>query len=197
MSNQSKRYVDQYSVERLIDRQIIQDLMFKWCRAVDRLDYEAIRAVFQPDAIDRHGPYEGGVDGLIEWVRERHANIPFSMHLVSNQLIEFADADTALSETYIWVVQRYDAEAGQSLTQITGGQSGGGNVVDLVAASRYIDRFEHRDGRWAVAQRNLSSGWRQMSEVPDNVPKMMPGWLVQQRDQDDFIFQERKRLGIA
>ncbi len=198
MSIQSKQKFDQYSIERLIDRQIIQDLMYKWCRAIDRLDYDAIREVFHPDAIDHHGPYDGGVDGLVEWVRERHTNIPFSAHQVSNQLVEFADADTALSETYIWVVQRYGTEAGKSLTQITGGQSGGGGMgVDVVAASRYIDRFERREGKWAIAQRNVASGWRQMSDVPDNAPKMMPGWLVQRRDQDDFVFQERKRLGIA
>ncbi len=36
-----------------------------------------------------------------------------------------------------------------------------------------------------------------MSDVADNGPKMIPGWLVQQRDQNDFIFQERRRLGIG
>jgi hypothetical protein len=87
---------DQYSPERLSDRAQIQDLLLRWCRAVDRLDLEAIRGVFHPDAIDHHGAYTGGVDGLIEWIRNRHLTIPFSMHLLGNMLIEFSDSDNAV-----------------------------------------------------------------------------------------------------
>ena len=112
MGNQSD-----YSVERLADRMQIQDCMYRWCRGVDRLDFESIRSAFHDDAIDRHGVYEGGVDGLVEWIRERHRAIPFSMHLVANMLIEFADRDTAIAETYCLAVQRYPSEDSRRVHQ--------------------------------------------------------------------------------
>jgi len=56
---------DDYSPERLADRAAITDVMYRWCRAVDRLDVEGIRGVFHPDAIDNHGPFIGIVDEVM------------------------------------------------------------------------------------------------------------------------------------
>ena len=139
--------IDQYSVERIADRMAIQDVMYKWCRAIDRQDFDGMRAVFHPDAIDNHGPYVGGVEGLIEWVRERHKPIPLSSHQISNILIEFAAPDLALVETYIRTLQRYPADAKASLAQLSGGQAGKPGVgMDLLTASSYVDRYERRNG---------------------------------------------------
>ena len=74
---------DQYSPARIADRMQIQDVMYKWCRAIDRLDSDGMRAVFHPGATDDHGPYQGDVEGLVAWVRERHKPIPFSSHQIS------------------------------------------------------------------------------------------------------------------
>ena len=134
--------MNQYSVERIADRMAIQDVMYKWCRAIDRLDFDGIRAVFHADAIDSHGAYVGGVEGLIEWIRERHKPIPFSSHQISNMLIEFATPDLALVETYVRTLQRYPAEAKASLAQLSGGQAGKPgvgmdlqNFIDIAIAS--------------------------------------------------------------
>lgn len=67
---------NQYSPERIADRMAIQDAMYRWCRSVDRLDYEGMRAAFHPDGTDNHGIFSGGVDNLVEWVRERHKEDP-------------------------------------------------------------------------------------------------------------------------
>ena len=189
--------IEQYSPERIADRMAIQDVMYKWCRAIDRLDEEGMRAAFHPDAIDNHASYVGGVDGLVKWVRERHAPIPFSSHQVSNMLIEFATADLALAETYIRTLQRYPADAKASLAQLAGGTAGRpGLGVDLLTASRYVDRFERRKGQWRIARRTLIQDWKQFIEVPADAPKPQPGWLLGRRDRQDFIYQERAALGI-
>jgi hypothetical protein len=188
---------DQYTVERIADRMAIQDVMYKWCRAIDRLDYEGMRAAFHPDGTDSHGAYNGGVDGLVEWVRERHKPIPFSSHQVSNILIEFATPDLALVETYIRTLQRYPADAKASLAQLSGGQAGKPGVgIDLLTSSRYVDRFERRNGEWRIARRTLIQDWKQFIDVPENTPKPQPGWLVGRRDKQDFIYLERAELGI-
>jgi SnoaL-like domain len=189
---------EQYSPARIADRMAIQDAMYRWCRAVDRLDFDGIRDAFHPDGRDNHGIFSGGVDGLVEWIRERHKNIPFSMHSVSNILIEFAGPDLALVETYIRTVQRYPADATASLSQLSGGQLGKTEFgVDLMTCSRYIDRFERRNGEWRILRRTLVQDWKQMVDVAPNAPKALPGWTVGRRDSEDAIFKERRELGLA
>lgn len=188
---------DQYTAERIADRMAIQDVLYKWCRAIDRLDGDGMRAAFHPDAIDDHAAYVGGVDGLVKWILQRHKPIPFSSHQVSNILIEFATADLALVETYIRTLQRYPADAKASLAQLSGGQAGREGIgIDLLTASRYVDRFERRNGEWRIAHRTLIQDWKQLMEVPENAPKPQPGWLVGRRDNQDFIYLARAELGI-
>lgn len=188
---------DQYTAERIADRMAIQDVLYKWCRAIDRLDYDGMRAAFHPGATDRHGAYDGGVDGLVDWIRERHKPIPVSSHQVSNILIEFAKPDLALVETYIRTFQRYPADAKAALAQLAGGQAGRPGVgVDMLSASRYVDRFERRNGEWRIARRTLIQDCKQFIEVLENAPNPQPGWLVGRRDKQDFIYLERVELGI-
>ncbi|MBN9428597.1 MAG: nuclear transport factor 2 family protein [Burkholderiales bacterium] len=189
---------EQYSPDRLVDRAIIHDVMMKWCRAIDRLDLDAIRAVFHADAHDDHGPYRGGVDGLIDWVRERHKTITFSMHQLSNMLIEFATPDLALVETTVCSIQRYTADGKKSLAQLSGGKLGApGRESDLMGSSRYVDRFERRHGEWRIARRTVIAGWRRIVDVDADAPVMGSDWTVQRRDLTDFIFRERAELGLA
>jgi len=186
-----------YSPERLADRARIQDVMFRWCRAVDRLDLEAIRSVFHPDAIDAHGMYHGSIPGLIDWIQKRHENIPFSMHMLGNMLIEFAAPDTALVETYVFVVQRYPAEGTGSLVQFSGGvEAKPGTAVDLMACARYVDRFDRRNGEWRIGQRTVVYDPTMMVEVSENAPRMRPEFVVGARDNSDYIYQARAQLGL-
>jgi hypothetical protein len=187
---------DDYSPERIADRMQIQDTMYRWCRSVDRLDLEAMRDVFHPEALDHHGAFDGNVDGLVAWIGERHRGIPFSMHAVSNMLIEFAGPDLALVETYVRTTQRYPAEAAHALSQLTGGKVLDG-AMDLLTCSRYVDRFERRVGAWKIRERTLVADWKQVAPVAAHAPQPVRGWASGQRDQDDFIFRERRALGIA
>ena len=187
-----------YSTERLADRMAIQDCMYRWFRSVDRLDIASMRTVFHPDAIDNHGIYNGGVDGLIDWISKRHEVIPFSMHAISNLLIEFAGKDIALVETYVRTTQRYPAEAKAALGQLSGGKLGPeGAAMDLFTCSRYVDRFERRGGEWRIARRTVVADWKQIVPVSADSPVPLPGWEVGQRNQDDFIFRERRALGLV
>ena len=177
-----------YSPERIADRMQIQDCMYRWCRAVDRLDYEGMRASFHPDAVDRHGAFDGDINGLVEWIRARHAAIPFSMHAVSNMLIEFAGPDRALVETYVRTTQRYPAEARQALDQLAGGRAGSGDgAMDLLTCSRYVDRFERRDGAWKIAHRVVAQEWRRVDPVPAGRIRDFGEGLWGTRDGNDAI----------
>jgi SnoaL-like domain len=186
-----------YSPERMADRAQIQDVIFRWCRAIDRLDYDAIRAVFHPDATDSHGIYNGGVDGLINWIRSRHQTISFSMHSVSNILIEFASPDTALVESYCFAVQRYPAEGKSSLAQLSGGVEGNATAaMDMMACGRYVDHFERRQGHWRIKRRTVVFDSTMMYQVSEDAPKMDPSWTVGKRNSEDWIYAARASVGL-
>lgn len=190
--------IDPYSAERVADRMEIQDAICRWCRAVDRLDFDAIRSVFHPDAEDDHGSYKGGVEGLIEWVRQRHRTIPCSVHKIGQILIEFGSADVAVAESYVETLQHYPPEASASLAQLTGGSNAAtGGAVDLMGRSRYVDRFERRGGRWRIARRTLVFDWRGLVDVPPRPPLLPADWNRGRRGPQDFLYLERERAGIG
>ena len=93
-------------LSELVAKNEIEEVIFRYARGVDRRDWDAVSACFHPDAIDQHGEFTGTPPEFIEWVRKRHANVPFSMHFVGNCLIEFMDDRRAVVETYFIAMQR-------------------------------------------------------------------------------------------
>ena len=45
------------TMQQIIDREEIRDLMMRYARGVDRGDWETVRAVYHPDARDDHGDF--------------------------------------------------------------------------------------------------------------------------------------------
>lgn len=190
--------MDKYDVERLKSRAEISDKIFQWCRAIDRLDFEAVREVFHDDATDDHGPFTGNIDGLIEWIRERHQGIISSMHLVGNVLIEFADEERAIAESYVMCVQRYSAEGAAGLAQISNGAvSSVDHSTDLLIVVRYVDRFEWRNAEWRIAKRTVIFDSIVKFPSGSDEPSISEAWKVgQRRDKKDVLYAERALLGL-
>lgn len=137
-------------VRRLVDEQEIRHLLLTYARGVDRRDWDLMRSAFHPDAHDRHGPYEGDIEGLIVFLDAALADVESTMHLVGNILIEFADEDTARVETYALAMHREFRKDG--------------TPVDLRFGVRYVDRVERRD-RWAIADRLVVIEWSRADDV--------------------------------
>jgi hypothetical protein len=135
---------------RLEDRFRIEQVMRRWCRAVDRRDWALVRSVFHPGAIDDHGMYKGDIDGLIEWLEARHQCITMSMHVLGNVFIEFANLESAVCESYLVAYQRYDSAPGADQSHILAAL--GNSVdpsdlpIDVMMPARYVDALEKRDG---------------------------------------------------
>jgi hypothetical protein len=186
-----------YTADRLADRAQIQDTIFRYCRGIDRQDYEAVRATYHPDATDWHGPYKGGIDGLIEWMKERHKSVPFSMHSVTNMLIEFSGPDLAVVETYFTLSQFYPAESKATLAQLSGGKEGKpGAAYHLVMFGRYVDRFERRSGVWRVSKRVGTYDSSMMLEQMPGASVAGEGWSVGLRSKEDPLYKARLDAGI-
>ena len=183
---------------RLEDRFQIEQVMRRWARAVDRRDWALVREVFHPGAIDDHGMYKGGIDGLIEWLEARHQCITMSMHVLGNIYIEFPDADSAVCESYVVAYQRYDAAPGADQSHILaalGEQVGQSDLpIDVMMPARYVDRFEKRDGVWRITLRTTIFEGRYFLDG-DNAA-LDPAWTVGQRDNSDPLYIARRRAGL-
>ena len=140
----------------LVDDLAIRRVLYRYCRGIDRLDLEMVRACYHPDATDNHGDYSGGVDGFLEYVRGARAVYESTMHTLGNILIEI-DGDVARSEAYALAQHRIPPRGRHPQRD---------NWVGL----RYIDRFERRDDRqWRIAERICVYEWTRTDPVE-------PGW---------------------
>ncbi|MBB84987.1 MAG: hypothetical protein CL931_14360 [Deltaproteobacteria bacterium] len=130
------------TLETLIAKQAIRDVLSCYCRGLDRMDREMADAVFWEGATaDYLGIYEGTGHGFVEWVWGSHSNMERHSHQITNVLIELGeDGASATSEAYVTVV----------LWTLPDGD---GKQLELVGRGRYLDRWEKRDGRWAIADR--------------------------------------------
>ena len=175
--------------KRLADRFEIQDVIYRWCRAIDRCDWGAMRPLFHDDAVDDHGLYCGNIDGMIDWLIARHPAIIRCQHSVSNMLIEFAGNDTALVESHMTACQRH--------RNPESGPSGAAEEYDFVGFGRYVDRFERRDGIWRILKRTVLIETSLRFPVDPQSANAMPERNWSRRDGCDVIQEERSALGIV
>lgn len=129
------------------DQDEIRDCLTRYCRGMDRWDRELAKSAYHDDAVDDHVGFAGPVDEFFDWAFGYHSGQVRHQHFISNISIDL-DGDVAHTETYYLFVGT-PIEEGAPLT-VTGG--------------RYVDRFERRDGRWAIAARACLPEW--MTELP-------------------------------
>jgi 3-phenylpropionate/cinnamic acid dioxygenase small subunit len=171
-----------HPLEELRHRMEIEKVMLRYARGVDRMHWDEVRACFHPGAGDEHGDVVGSYEDMIAYTIERHKRIPFSQHFLGNSLIEFADTETAIVETYFVAWQKMTGDAASGDT-------------DLDIFGRYLDRFERRQGAWRVARRKVifdSFRARPSREVP-----IKPNWIHGRRDDNDPIYAFRREAGLA
>jgi hypothetical protein len=116
----------------------ITDVIYRYCRALDRMDRDMATAVWHPaGTADYPGMFSGTGAGFVAWVFEQHLALVSHSHQVTNVLVEL-DGDRAASESYVTAALV---------------AAGSGGLVERVVRGRYLDRWSQRDGRWAVDHR--------------------------------------------
>lgn len=132
----------------LLDRQAIHDCIMTYSRGVDRLDRDLLMSVYHDDAIDDHGVFIGGPDEMVGWAFANHRRSQFThQHCQFNHTCDLA-GDVAHTETYYMFVGMNDT-IGEPY---------------VIGGGRYVDRFERREGRWAIAARKCIRDWAPMKE---------------------------------
>lgn len=181
----------------LLARAEIHDRILGWTRGVDRLDWTLAASVFHPGAVDDHGIYVGPVDGLITALAARHKGIEMSMHHIGNVWIEFADAETAVAESYCIVWQRYSTEDKAARAAISGGVDTSELPIDMIMSARYVDLFRLRDGAWKIDRRTTVFERSMRFDVTEDGPKIAPSWTLGQRGPSDALYALKNEMGLG
>jgi hypothetical protein len=128
-------------LRQIKDRQEILDCINSYGRGLDRLDADLIRRAFHPDAIDNHGPFTGGVDEFVPFAIDIEKSFLVTHHGITSHNCEIT-GDEAHAESYVFFFVRMP-------DGVSVGAGGG----------RYLDRFERRNGKWAVVIRRVLMDW--------------------------------------
>ncbi len=140
------------SVDELIARAEITDVIQSLARGTDRLDQELMASCYHPDGYDDHNAFRGSGTEFAAWVPEALAMFAETMHFIALPAIRL-DGDVAQVDTYCVAHHISPADAD-------------GNATDMVLGLRYVDRFEKRSGTWLIAKRVCAFDW--VYNVPHN-----------------------------
>jgi hypothetical protein len=130
---------DDETLKALADRQAIADLVYRYCRAVDRLDIALGHSIWHADGVADYGAdvYQGDGRGVIDHICAQHRHALQHSHQVSNLIIEL-DGERAGSEAYVTATLRVRRD---------------GRLRQITVWGRYVDRWSKRDGRWGLDRR--------------------------------------------
>ena len=129
----------------LEDDREIRNVLYRYCRGIDRMDFELVRSCYWPGARDDHGAFKGTVDEFIDWISRLLPRNDVTTHQLTNILIESeGDDHVAFVETY-----------GMADHQTIGGPDAHNSTICF----RYLDRFERRQGEWRIADRFCTTEW--------------------------------------
>lgn len=138
------------TLEDIQSRLEISEVLYRYCRGMDRMDWDLTLSCWHAGGTDRHAPlYAGSAEGFLTWLWPVHADMIATRHVLSNIWIQLA-GDRAVSESY-WNVQlRMERD---------------GKPVDLLGAGRYVDQFERLDGVWAIRHRESIGDMTHVAQV--------------------------------
>ena len=121
------------------DRQAITDQIYRYCRAMDRMDHALGYSIWHKDGTADYGAdvFQGTGRDFIDHVCSQHSHLLHHSHQMSNIIIEL-DGDKAGSESYVTATLRM--RRGDALKQMT-------------VWSRYVDTWSKRENVWALDHR--------------------------------------------
>jgi hypothetical protein len=117
----------------------ITEVLYRYCRALDRMDRDLMDTVWHPDGTAHYRPaFQGSASGLPDVMRASRAKLLGHSCQVTNVLIE-ADGDRAGGETYVTGTLWDLTEAGA--------------LSHPFAVGLYLDRWSRRHGRRVICHR--------------------------------------------
>jgi hypothetical protein len=157
------------TVEELLDREEITDVIKRLARGTDRLDGEMIASCYHPDGFDDHNAFRGSPTEFADWVLQVLPHFQATMHFIGPPNIRVT-GDEAHVDTYCVAHHVRDGS-------------------DMVLGLRYVDRFERRDGTWLIAKRVCAFDWTYTVPFDPATSYTFEGdFTVGHRDRSDITY---------
>ena len=132
-------------LQRMLDEYAIREVLNRYCRGIDRRQFDLVRSCYHPDASDDHGGFKGGVEAFIAMCTESLKRYERTMHFMGNQFVKLEEgADEGFVETYA-VAYHMEAE--------------GSPYPDLVMGVRYQDTVGRNGNDWIITARRAIPHW--------------------------------------
>jgi hypothetical protein len=127
-------------MREMLDQFAIEKLLKRYARALDEKNFDALDAVFTPDAMLDFGAAGGIRDSYLvvkSWLKEVLDPMPEMQHFTTNVEIEF-DGDSATGKSYTFNVNGVRAE---------------GKLQHMNVGAQYFDRFARTPAGWRITER--------------------------------------------
>jgi 3-phenylpropionate/cinnamic acid dioxygenase small subunit len=138
--------IDERAVEMLIERQAVEDVLYRYASSIDQKDYAALRSVLADDIVGQYSaaPEIRGGDALVQWIEEMSVSQGFQHHLVN---VYQVDLDLDQGEA-------------RALTYHTSHQVRPSHPdTVLLIVGRYRDQLRREDGTWKIVDKRMEVGW--------------------------------------
>ena len=178
MTNESELAEIKATVQYLKDRQDILDVIVRESRGRDRHDLDLIASCYWPDGADEHGPVPFAATEYPEIANKGHAYaFGMNQHNLANHTCEL-EGDTAYCETYVvGTMLSHDA------------------MICTMAAGRYMDQMEKREGEWRILWRRSTVETAMQGDASWLHEPAVKGFLKGTRDHDDLSYQRPYVIG--
>jgi len=133
---------DDRTIQQLVDREAIRDLVLCYSRAIDRKDVELLADLYTEDATDTHGDsFDGSAADYCKFIAAALPHMTYSGHHVCNHMIE-VKGDEGCGEVYALAFH-----------VLPDRQNLGEQTEDFMCV-RYIDNYRRcADGKWRFSKR--------------------------------------------
>lgn len=182
-------------LEELLAKQAITEVIFRYARAIDRLDEKLLRSCFHQGSSHKHffeGPSsdpslpstDEAPGDFVAFALGRLSTYSVTHHQMGNTLIDFVDTDKAHVETYFTAFHRV-RPVGDPLA----GEQAFDTEMDYFVAGRYIDQFECRENSWAITSRTGMTDWVRLEAPSSQGMGLIPSETIGKRAPDDLVCQ--------
>ncbi len=167
------------SIEQLLDRQAIVDLVHLYCRAADRHDHVLLRSLYHDDAIEDHGSFfKGLASDFIDQMPAIQESMAILHHNITTTNIRFDPDKPLLADGEIYVLAFHQIKTADGL-------------MDLLIGGRYIDTYEKREDDWKFTKRAILADWANVHQpsIVDMKNPMVAGSHIGKAGKTDPSYQ--------
>lgn len=125
-------------------KQLIQELVYRYCRGVDRRDYVSLAKLYHKDSIDEHGEmFSGSGADFVKWLPQVLSGMKVTSHTVTNHLISVKGHE---AEGEVYCTAYHITNDGQ----------------EVIIGGRYLDKYVFEGEVWQFKHRKIVMDWNQI-----------------------------------